>query len=100
MELVSVPISVFPVPGGPKSRIPFGGPRKPLKISLINKNKVTAANYTCDHEYAYIRSHHGPNNNLLDGVLGKVESSNVIPLDWHTMVHYLYQCSRFKCMRV
>ena len=29
-----LPISVFPVPGGPKRRIPLGGPLKPLKISL------------------------------------------------------------------
>ena len=29
-----IPISVFPVPGGPNNKIPLGGPRKPLKISL------------------------------------------------------------------
>lgn len=31
---VHLPIKVFPVPGGPNNRTPFGGPRKPLKISL------------------------------------------------------------------
>lgn len=27
------PINVFPVPGGPNSKIPLGGPRSPVKIS-------------------------------------------------------------------
>jgi hypothetical protein len=30
-------INVLPVPGGPKSRRPFGGPRSPLKISLLQR---------------------------------------------------------------
>lgn len=32
-----LPINVLPVPGGPKSKIPFGGPRRPLKMSLNRK---------------------------------------------------------------
>ena len=34
-----LPISVFPVPGGPKRRIPLGGPLKPLKISLREREE-------------------------------------------------------------
>ena len=34
-----LPISVFPVPGGPKRRIPLGGPLKPLKISLRERER-------------------------------------------------------------
>jgi len=37
--LEAIPISVFPVPGGPNNRIPFGGPRKPVKISLHGKSR-------------------------------------------------------------
>ena len=29
-----LPIKVFPVPGGPNSSKPFGGPLKPVKMSL------------------------------------------------------------------
>ena len=29
-----LPISVFPVPGGPNNNNPLGGPRSPLNISL------------------------------------------------------------------
>lgn len=29
-----LPMSVFPVPGGPNRRIPFGGPLSPVKRSL------------------------------------------------------------------
>jgi hypothetical protein len=29
-----LPMSVFPVPGGPNKSNPLGGPRRPLKISL------------------------------------------------------------------
>mmetsp|Transcript_23713 Transcript_23713/g.59788 ORF Transcript_23713/g.59788 Transcript_23713/m.59788 type:complete len:86 (-) Transcript_23713:680-937(-) len=35
--------SVFPVPGGPKSKIPFGGARKPWKISGFSRGKITAS---------------------------------------------------------
>ena len=36
---MTVPISVFPVPGGPKRRIPFGGPLKPVNKSLNFKQR-------------------------------------------------------------
>ena len=32
-----LPMSVFPVPGGPNRRIPFGGPLSPVKRSLEGK---------------------------------------------------------------
>ena len=34
---IHLPMSVFPVPGGPNRRIPFGGPRRPVKRSLEGK---------------------------------------------------------------
>ena len=34
-----IPIKVFPVPGGPNSSIPLGGPRRPLNISLTKNLK-------------------------------------------------------------
>jgi len=36
--------SVFPVPGGPKSSKPFGGPLKPLKMSLFFFFKIKKKN--------------------------------------------------------
>lgn len=33
-QAMHLPINVFPVPGGPNKRSPFGGPRNPVKISL------------------------------------------------------------------
>ena len=33
-ESAVLPISVFPVPGGPNSRIPLGGPLNPVNRSL------------------------------------------------------------------
>ena len=35
----ALPINVFPVPGGPNSKIPFGGPRKPVNMSLYGESK-------------------------------------------------------------
>lgn len=35
MNNLYLPINVFPVPGGPNNKIPLGGPRKPLKMSLL-----------------------------------------------------------------
>ena len=40
MYSIHSPMSVFPVPGGPNSRIPFGGPRRPLNISLHNRHGI------------------------------------------------------------
>ena len=37
----NVPISVFPVPGGPNKSIPFGGERRPVKISGLSKGNTT-----------------------------------------------------------
>lgn len=39
--MISLPIKVFPVPGGPKSNIPLGGLRMPLNISGLNKGQIT-----------------------------------------------------------
>ena len=36
-----LPISVFPVPGGPNKRMPFGGARRPVKISGLSNGKTT-----------------------------------------------------------
>lgn len=36
-----LPINVFPVPGGPNNKIPLGGPRKPLKMSLSEERNYT-----------------------------------------------------------
>jgi len=33
---IAFPMSVFPVPGGPNSRRPFGGALRPVKISGFN----------------------------------------------------------------
>ena len=38
LNALDIPISVFPVPGGPNNNNPLGGPRKPLKMSLKYKN--------------------------------------------------------------
>ena len=38
----SQPIRVFPVPGGPKRRIPFGGPLSPVNISLKKEDPINA----------------------------------------------------------
>jgi hypothetical protein len=40
-EAMHFPISVLPVPGGPKSRMPFGGPRSPAKMSGRNSGHTT-----------------------------------------------------------
>lgn len=32
--MICLPIRVFPVPGGPNKSRPFGGPLRPVKISL------------------------------------------------------------------
>ena len=40
MKLV-LPINVFPVPGGPKSKIPFGGARRPVKMSGLSNGNTT-----------------------------------------------------------
>ena len=37
---LGLPMSVFPVPGGPNNNKPFGGPRKPVKISLKQNNAL------------------------------------------------------------
>ena len=39
MNYLLLPIKVFPVPGGPNNKIPLGGPRKPLKMSLQEETK-------------------------------------------------------------
>ena len=36
-----IPISVFPVPGGPNKRIPLGGERRPVNISGLSNGKTT-----------------------------------------------------------
>ena len=36
-----LPINVFPVPGGPKSKIPFGGARRPVKMSGLSNGNTT-----------------------------------------------------------
>lgn len=36
-EAMHLPIRVFPVPGGPKSKMPRGGRRRPVKISGRSK---------------------------------------------------------------
>ena len=47
----TLPINVFPVPGGPNSKIPFGGPRKPVNISLYGKSgKQQYISYKLFHE--------------------------------------------------
>ena len=38
------PIRVFPVPGGPNSRMPLGGPRRPVNISLHSKRRRNVNN--------------------------------------------------------
>ena len=37
----SIPRSVFPVPGGPNKRMPFGGARRPVKMSGLNRGNTT-----------------------------------------------------------
>lgn len=39
--MISLPINVFPVPGGPKSNIPLGGLRIPLNISGRKRGQIT-----------------------------------------------------------
>lgn len=42
-EAMHFPIRVLPVPGGPKSKMPFGGRRKPVKISGLNNGHTTTS---------------------------------------------------------
>lgn len=39
--IIVIPINVFPVPGGPKSKMPLGGLRIPLKISGLRRGQIT-----------------------------------------------------------
>ena len=41
LEYDKIPISVFPVPGGPNKRIPLGGERSPVNISGLSNGKTT-----------------------------------------------------------
>ena len=38
-----LPISVFPVPGGPNRRMPFGGDLRPQNMSGLNKGNTTTS---------------------------------------------------------
>lgn len=42
-DAMHLPISVLPVPGGPKSKMPRGGRRKPVNISGRSKGYTTAS---------------------------------------------------------
>jgi hypothetical protein len=42
-DAMHFPIRVFPVPGGPNSKMPFGGRRKPVKISGLNNGHTTTS---------------------------------------------------------
>lgn len=89
-----LPISVFPVPGGPKRRIPLGGPLKPLKISLRERGvggerEKEGGRINSEYGCSYLRSEHWPHYNLFDSFLSKFKSSNIVPNHWRTMIHNL-----------
>ena len=108
------PIKVLPVPGGPNSSRPFGGPRKPVNMSLKPRNQhihtqlqntyiVCAVSSILVKHYTHViimlavtasvflRSQHRPNDNLFDGFLGKLQASNIFPCDRRTVVHDLQE---------
>ena len=97
-------MSVFPVPGGPNNSKPLGGPRKPLNISLHkektlnckifidlsgNSHECAFGHDSCQTILQYVRSQHGPNDNLFDNSFSKLQSSDIVPVHGWAVVHYL-----------
>lgn len=85
-EAMHFPISVFPVPGGPNRRMPFGGPRSPVNMSLL---------VICKQ----VRSQHRPHHNFLDGFLSMLQAGNIVPChrlsNIHDLIKKVDQCTSF-----
>lgn len=79
---IHFPIRVFPVPGGPNSKIPLGGRRNPVKMSGRSIGHTTTS-----WKQPINGKYRKDTRNYLYCIFSKLQAGNIVPWQFRTRVH-------------